>query len=248
VGRLPEWLELLRGRTRKARITALAAIALLALVGCNSAVHPAVSVIGSTPTPKPQSPTPVVTAAPTTGWTVYRDPRFPFEVPQPPGWQASVFYDTDHGGVTRPCAYTVYFFHTEIPVKAELMIETRDPESIFVGVSLNCPRFNPSANHWLVAEPSPMSFGGQPSTLYDNDGEGQVHRVTVAEFGGRQWQFTYVIDTPRGLKPNGFSALRRDQRHASPKGLPGPLYIPSGVVVAVQARPCGARYTRVAPR
>jgi hypothetical protein len=183
--------ELLRGRTRRALIIAFVAFALLVLVGCNSAIHPAVSVIGSTPTPKPQPPTPVVTAASTTGWTVYRDPRFPFEVPQPPGWRASVFYDTDHGGITGPCAYTVYFFHTDVPVKAEMMIETHVLEYILVGLKLNCPRFNPSANQYLVAEPSPISFGGQPSTLYDNDGYEWVERVTVAEFGGHQWGFSY---------------------------------------------------------
>jgi hypothetical protein len=62
-------------------------------------------------------------------------------------------------------------------------------------LKLNCPRFNPSANHWLVAEPSPISFGGQPSTLYDNDGEGSVQRVTVTEFGEHQWGFSYGSNT-----------------------------------------------------
>jgi hypothetical protein len=71
------------------------------------------------------------------------------------------------------------------------MIETRTPESICVGVTLSCPRFNPSAYHRLVAETSPISFGGQPSTLYDNDGEAWVQRVTVIDFGGRQWGFSY---------------------------------------------------------
>jgi hypothetical protein len=35
----------------------------------------------------------------------------------------------------------------------------------------------------------------------------------------------------------GFSVLRRGQRHASPKGQPGPLYILGGVVVPMQAGP-----------
>ena len=183
--------ELLRGRTGKALIIAMAAIALLALVGCNSAIHPVVSVVGSTPTPNPQPPTPVVTAASTTGWTMYRDPRFPFEVPQPPGWRASVFYDTDHAGVTGACAYTVYFFPPGSTATAELMVETHVLEYISVGLKLNCPRFNPSANHWLVAESLPISFGGQPSTLYDDDGYEWVERVTVADFGGHQWGLNY---------------------------------------------------------
>jgi len=43
------------------------------------------------------------------------------------------------------------------------------------------------------------------------------------------------IDTPHGLKPDGFSVLRRSQRHASPTALPKPLYVLGGVVVSVQA-------------
>jgi hypothetical protein len=174
---------------------ALGIVLLLALVGCGSGIRPAVSVIGSTPTPKPRPPTPVVTAASTTGWTMYRDPRFPFEVPQPPGWRASVFYDTDHGGVNGPCAYTVYFFLPGSTATGQLMIETHVPEYISVGLKLNCPRFDPLANHWLVAEPLPISFGGQPSTLYDNDGEGWVQRVTVTDFGENQWGFSYGSNT-----------------------------------------------------
>jgi hypothetical protein len=181
-----------RKRTDPIRVfvIALGAVLLLTVVGCGSGIHPAVSVIGSTPTPKPRPPTPVVTAASTTAWTVYRDPRFPFEVAAPPRWRASVFYDTDHGGVTGPCAYTIYFFPPGSTATADLMVETHVPEYISVGLKLNCPRFDPSANHWLVAEQSPISFGGQPSTLYDNDGEGWVQRVTVTEFGGHQWGFS----------------------------------------------------------
>ena len=51
------------------------------------------------------------------------------------------------------------------------------------------------------------------------------------------------FDTPHGLKPDGFSVLRRSQRHASPKGLPGPLYILGSVVVSMQAG--SAVWTRV---
>ena len=42
------------------------------------------------------------------------------------------------------------------------------------------------------------------------------------------------IDTPHGLKPNGFSVLRRGLRHASPKALPKPLYVLCRVVVPMQ--------------
>ena len=38
------------------------------------------------------------------------------------------------------------------------------------------------------------------------------------------------------LPMRGFSVLRRGQRHASLKGLPGPFYILRGVVVSMQAR------------
>ena len=50
-----------------------------------------------------------------------------------------------------------------------------------------------------------------------------------------RWRDVPYLDTPHGLKPDGFSVLRRGQRHASPKALPEPLYILRGVVVAMQA-------------
>ncbi len=58
------------------------------------------------------------------------------------------------------------------------------------------------------------------------------------------WSLYKVIDTPRGLKPHGFSVLRRGQRHASPKGLPGPLYVSGSVMVAVQTRPAVRAFIR----
>src|SRR6185312_13332151 len=50
-----------------------------------------------------------------------------------------------------------------------------------------------------------------------------------------------VFDTPP-LKSGRFLVLRGGLRHLSPKGLPGPLYVPGGVVVTMQARSAfGAR-------
>ena len=47
---------------------------------------------------------------------------------------------------------------------------------------------------------------------------------------------TFDFDTPQGLKPGGFSVLRRGFRYASPMGLPGPFYVLCGVMVPMQAR------------
>jgi hypothetical protein len=47
----------------------------------------------------------------------------------------------------------------------------------------------------------------------------------------------FLLDTPLGINPHGFSVLRRSLRHGSPKGLPGPLYILRGVMVSMQACP-----------
>jgi hypothetical protein len=63
-------------------------------------------------------------------------------------------------------------------------------------------------------------------------------------FNRASWSLYKVIDTPRGLKPHGFSVLRRGQRHASPKGLPGPLYVSGSVMVAVQTRPAVRAFIR----
>ena len=46
-----------------------------------------------------------------------------------------------------------------------------------------------------------------------------------------------VLDTPQGLKLHRFSVHRRSLRHGSPMGLPGPLDVLRGVMVAMQARP-----------
>src|SRR6185437_6951829 len=43
------------------------------------------------------------------------------------------------------------------------------------------------------------------------------------------------VDTPHGLKPDGFSVLWGGLRHLSLKALPKPLYILGGVVVSMQA-------------
>ena len=52
----------------------------------------------------------------------------------------------------------------------------------------------------------------------------------VGRFGTGRSDF----DTPHALNGGGFSVLRRSYRHASPKGLPGPFYIPCRVLVSVQ--------------
>lgn len=44
-----------------------------------------------------------------------------------------------------------------------------------------------------------------------------------------------LIDTPLGLKPQGFSVLRGSLRSLSLKALPKPLYVLRGVVIAMQA-------------
>ena len=64
----------------------------------------------------------------------------------------------------------------------------------------------------------------------------------VGRFGTGRSDF----DTPHALNGGGFSVLRRSYRHASPKGLPGPLYVSGilgGVVVPMQAR--SAFWTRM---
>src|SRR5690242_12168025 len=47
------------------------------------------------------------------------------------------------------------------------------------------------------------------------------------------------FDTPRGLKPDGFSVHCRSLRHDSPKGLPGPLDIARRVLVSIEHETAG---------
>ncbi len=57
----------------------------------------------------------------------------------------------------------------------------------------------------------------------------RLHSTTLlvpiggCSYGWRQHRKVDIFDTPRGLKPDGFSVHRRSQRRDSPKGLPGPL-------------------------
>ena len=46
-----------------------------------------------------------------------------------------------------------------------------------------------------------------------------------------------IPDTPRGLKPHGFSVRPRRYPRESPKALPAPFYILGGIVVPVETRP-----------
>jgi len=44
-----------------------------------------------------------------------------------------------------------------------------------------------------------------------------------------------IVDTPRGLKPDGFSVLRGRYPSPSPKALPKPFYVLCSVMVSMQA-------------
>ena len=78
---------------------------------------------------------------------------------------------------------------------------------------------------------------GRPDVLGER-GRGDAQRGSPAANQQRllRLKIKPSIDTPPGLKPDGFSVLRGQYASPSPKALPEPFYVLRGVVVAMEAR------------
>jgi phosphatidylglycerophosphate synthase len=75
--------------------------------------------------------TPLATALPTTGWAIYHDPHYPFQLPIPPGWQLHA-YSWPQQGAGSCAYYGVGLFPPEVtPVLTPPLSET-NPELIDV--------------------------------------------------------------------------------------------------------------------
>ncbi|MGH2487251.1 MAG: hypothetical protein ACRDHE_14685 [Ktedonobacterales bacterium] len=190
-------------------VLSVGALLALCLAGCGSSTSHAgvsppeprttASATWDTPTGSATStpattPTPVITPAPTTGWAVYHDPRFGFQVPLPPGWQpASLTWPAqpDPSGFTY---YNVQFFapgpHGEPGPGASSMA----PELIQITITLSRP--SPSSSlaqdQHFSPEPGTVALGTTQVKLYDRGSPGygsQILRAVETTVGGHPMLF-----------------------------------------------------------
>lgn len=132
------------------------------------------------------------------GWTWYHNSVGHFQVPVAPGWDVGSFYSTR---VVLNCQYNVLFFP---PGTAQTPDQgaTRAARLIGIYVNLGCP---PSAwsnppDQYDVKEPTPITVDGQPVTLWDDDGQGQIYHYAYATFKGQQCAFN-VQSWPESVIP-----------------------------------------------
>lgn len=152
------------------------AILVIGMAGCSGRA----SISFTTALPRPSvstapsvTATASVTAAETNGWATYRDPRFAFQVPLPPGWQpASLTWppQPDKGGYNY---YIVQFFPPGPHGDPGPGASAHAPELIQMTVTLSGPATPSLAqNPGFSPEPRTVALGTTQVQLYDSGSPG----------------------------------------------------------------------------
>lgn len=141
-------------------------------------------------------PTFSATPAPTSGWQIYKDTRFPFQFTVPPGWRAGSFTDGsgyDYIVAVLPGTSTLPFEHANVA-----------PEHFEISVTLAGPVFNPSSDPTWKAETTPITINGTKATLYDRTSPdcGETDRIAVANFGQHHFTFGMGVYAPGKAQQN----------------------------------------------
>lgn len=134
--------------------------------------------------------TTMIKPADTTGWPLYRDARYPFLMPIPPGWQ--VFALSGSTPATTCSWYDVAMFPPgSHPVKLEPLAEVNpSAEYMTVSVPVGCGSKNYGFPPSATPESQPIRIGGQLATIYDDTWNGDMAiRRTTAMFGGLAYWF-----------------------------------------------------------
>ena len=163
-------------------ILSVAALLALGLAGCGASVSgsgapptapraPAFAPLGTRT--DVATPTLVITPASSAGWATYRDPRFAFEVPLPPGWQpASLTWppQPDKDGYNY---YIVQFFPPGQHGEPGPGASAYAPELIEISVTLSGPA-TPSLAQLPGSSPEPgtVALGTTQVQLYDSGSPG----------------------------------------------------------------------------
>lgn len=119
--------------------------------------------------------------------SVYHDSRFGFDVTAPLGWRTGSWENTKPD--VGECAHDVDLFPPGSNATAQRGIEEHEPELMAITVTINCPRFSPSADPSLVRDPQPLTIGGFPATLYTHDSSQSLVRLAVASLHGHEYLF-----------------------------------------------------------
>jgi hypothetical protein len=161
-------------------------------------------VISSTAVALPTSTAvPTIQSADTKGWDVYRDTRYPFRMPIPPGWQ--IFALSDSTPATTCSWYDVALFPPgSHPVKLEPLPETNpSAEYMTLSVPVGCNANNYGLPPGATPESQQVSIGGQLVTIYDDTWHDDVSiRRATAKFGGLAYWFglqTGPTDQPEAI-------------------------------------------------
>jgi hypothetical protein len=162
--------------------------AALALAGCDQTSATTTPYV--TPPPAPSwTPTATVLVPSIADWATYTDSAFHFKAVIPPGWRLGTYLDTrsDVGG---DCEYVVVYFPPGDTHQAYPLVEMEMHEYMEIGATLKCHPWSPADNHH-VTPAGPVTISGVPATLYSNDNNDEVSRITFAQFGGHQ--FTFIL-------------------------------------------------------
>jgi hypothetical protein len=176
----------------------------------NAARGQATDTATATSTAAASSATPLATALPTTGWAIYRDARYPFELPIPPGWQLHALSWPQEG--TGSCAYyDVGIFPPDVkPILTEPLTETNQ-ELVEVSVSLTCaPAVFDSGQRW-IAEGGAVTVGGTTTTVYDRtdpDGGPVLSRDCAAGPVFGRLQYIFYEQSPPSTAARDISVFR----------------------------------------
>jgi hypothetical protein len=125
------------------------------------------------------------------GWSWYRDARFPFQLPIPPGWRAGAYVDGFSGN--QDCQYVVDLLPPVSHGNAGKGIEEHVPEIITLTIRVACSEWRlPEDDQHYMQEPHPITISGAQATLWDNDGITYIQRAALAHFGGHQYVFYFA--------------------------------------------------------
>ena len=132
--------------------------------------------------------------ASTSGWSVYKDSRFPFRFAIPPGWRAGSFVD-DSGN-----DYIVQVFPpgSTTPVGQAGLA---DQEHFSVSVTLAGPTSTYANDPNWSPEAGGITISGVKTTLYDRATPdcGEVNRGAIADFGRHHFTF-FLTSIPAKAK------------------------------------------------
>lgn len=134
-----------------------------------------------------------VVAASTSGWQIYKDTHFPFQVAIPPGWRAGSFVDNGNDYIVQ-----VFPPGSTTPVGQAGLI---DQEHFSITIALSDPTSTYANDSNWRAEAGSIPISGIKIMIYDRTTPdcGEVNRGANVDFGHHHFTF-YMISIPGRAK------------------------------------------------